>query len=716
MIEKRSYCRLCHGMCGMIVSIDGGRIAAVRGDKDNPLTRGYACIKGLQAPELHDGPGRLRQHQARRADGGHDPIAFDQAIDAIATRLEAIIAQHGPAAVAMYSGTQSAYNILYRYIGAEFMKALQSPSRFSSMTIDQSAKWVTAGRLGSFASGLQSFRTADVWLIAGLNPMVSLAGSSAGMPVYDPVKQLKEARARGFKLIVIDPVATQTAKNAALHLQPKPGEDPTIFASLLHIILREGWHDRDFCERYVNGLDALQQALQPFDENYAAARAGLQPEELILAARMFAHEGTRGCAGGGTGPNMAPHSNLAEHLIECMNVICGRYTRAGDEVRSPDLLHAARPVHAEVNPPTRSWERGVKGAASGLGTMNKEMMTATLADEILHPGAGSIRALFCVGANPANALPDQQHGVKALQALDLLVTSDSVWSHTARLADYVFAAKQPFERPDHTYFAEELVLMQPFAQYTPALVEPPHGADVIDDWYVYYALAQRMGLQLRMAGRDLDMTNTPTSDELLALFTERGQINLETLKQYPSGAMFDYEPRYVLPPRAEAVARFEVMPVDVQAELRDVIASFPAHNAVSIDGRHCTHLLIARRERELMNSFGRDLSEVRRRMPYNPAFLHPDDLQTLGLAEGARVRLQGEAGAIDAIVQADATLRRGVVAMSHGWGGLPNDTDGYEAVGASTTRLVARDRHVESINGMPRLTAIPVAIVAADAA
>lgn len=697
-------------MCGMIATIDNaGVLTAVRGDKEHVLTRGYACIKGLQAPELHNGPARLRAHHRREADGAHRPIGFDAAIDQVAAATRAVIDRHGPHAVAIFTGTQSAYNLLYRYMAMEFLKAIGSPSRFGTMTIDQSAKWVASGRLGTFEAGRHGFYDADVWLMAGLNPMVSLAGQSVGMPSYDPVKVIKDARARGMKLIVIDPVRTQTAANADLHLQPVPGEDPAIFAGLLHIVLREGWHDAAFCARYVAGLDALREAVAPFTPDYVAARAGLAAGDLARAARMFAHDARRGCAGGGTGPNMAPHSNLAEHLIECLNIVCGRFNRAGETIPEPGVLHQRRPVHAEVTPPQRSWERGHKSRTGGLGTMNKEMMSAILADEILHEGEGGIRALFCIGGNPANALPDQRHAVRALRALDLLVTSDAVWSETARLADYVFAARQPFERADCTYFAEELGLQKPFAQYTPAIVAPPAGSDTVEDWLVYFALGQRMGLRMRFAGRDLDMTRTPDADELLEMLAARGSVPLAAVKAHPAGAMFDVPALVVQPPREGAEGRFDLFPADVAAELADVLRRRSAPVTVA-EGRAATHLLVTRRERETMNSFGRELSAIRARTPYNPLWLHPDDLAALGLAEGAAVTVHAEAGSIPAIARADAGVRPGVASMNHARGRLPGDAAPYEAVGASTARLIARDRVVETINAMPRMTAIPIAI------
>ena len=260
--------------------------------------------------------------------------------------------------------------------------------------------------------------------------------------------------------------------------------------------------------------------------------------------------------------------------------------------------------------------------------------------------------------------------------------------------------KQPFERPDHTRFLEGLGLELPFAQYTPALVDPPEGAEVVDDWLVYYALAQRLGLSLDVAG-PLDMAETPTSDALLDRLATGATVPLAAVRPHPSGAVFDRPAPLVQPARRDRQARLTVAPRDVLDELAD------CHAAMTVPATAGTHLLVSRRERETMNSFGRDLPGTRKRFPRNAAWMAPADAAALGVADGDRVRITADADAIIAEVRIDAAVRPGVVSMSHGWGGLPETSDPGRD-GASTARLVARDRAVQTINAMPRLSAIPV--------
>lgn len=705
-MDVKTYCRICQGICGMVATVENNRVVAVRGDQDHPLTRGYTCIKGLQNPEMLHGPDRVRRSLARQADGRQVPIATETALDQIALKIQDIVRDHGPNAVALFTGTQTYFNALHLHFSRAFMKGLGSRSIFSPATIDQSAKMVGAGRLGSFAGGQQAFQDADVWLCAGTNPLVSLQGGVfSGFPIYNPTKSLRDAKAKGMKLIVVDPRETETARQADIHLQIRPGEDATLFAGLIRVILANGWQDSEFCERYVDGVEAMRKAVEPYTPDYVAARAGVPADKLIAAADLFARQSRSGMAGSGTGPDMGPWSNLSEHLIESLNVLCGRYLREGSKITNPGVMIGSRPVHAEVRGPKREWESGpasrVNPRAASL--LTGEMMSGTLADEILTPGEGQIRALISSGSNPAACVPNQIKVVNALKSLDLLVAMDPRHSETARIADYVIAPTLAFERPDHTR-GHEPSMPFAFAQYAPAIVTPDPDMDVIDDWRFYWGLASRLGIQISLSGKQLDMQNAPSTDDLLTILAARGNVPYDSIKATPGGAAYEVAQTYVLPPRPEATDRFSLMPDDVAAELAEVFTE------TGQDDPRFTHRLAVRRARETMNSLGKDLNGIRKRATFNPAFLHPDDLATLGLADGDTVEISSADGAIPAIVKGDATLRSGVVSMSHSWGALPGEDEEYKRIGASTSRLLGPNQRSETINAMPQMTAIPVAI------
>jgi len=278
---EKSFCRICQGFCGMEVTIEDDRLIKVRGDKNDPVSRGYACFKGLQAAEQHYGEGRLL-HSLRRRDGRLEPAGSEDVLAEAGAKLAAIVQQHGPRSVAFFTGTQALFNTVDPPLIGGFAAALGTPRAFTTMTIDQSAKWIGEARLGAWAAGPQNFDDADVWMLIGSNPLVSMvAGAGANQfAFYDPVKTLKDRRATGRKLIVIDPRRTETAQFADLFLQPRPGHDAELAAALLHVILREGWHDAAFCADYVDGLDELKQTVAPFAPDRRADLIGVTAQEI----------------------------------------------------------------------------------------------------------------------------------------------------------------------------------------------------------------------------------------------------------------------------------------------------------------------------------------------------------------------------------------------------------------------------------------------------
>lgn len=700
LARHRSYCRLCSGLCGTEVTLDAaGRLREVRADRAHAMSLGYACSKGLAAPETHNHPDRIRQPLKRLPDGRHVPVPLEEAMEEIAERVRGIVASSGPDAIGGYRGTASYLNALSLVMLPLWLRALGSSSLFSTMTIDQSAKWVCAERLGRWHAGRHPFERAEVALIFGANPLVSVQGG-LGISSLNPQKRLTQARARGLKLIVVDPRHTELARQADLHLQVYPGEDVAVAAGMLHLILREGWHDAAFCAQWVGDLAPLRAALAGFTPEHVAHRAGIAAADLVLAARMFAREARIGAASTGTGPDMGPHSNLAEHLVECLNVICGRYQRAGDVVGNPGVMSEPSEFYAEVRPPRRGWEQEPRSRVRGLGRLMGEKMSGALADEILQPGEGRLRGLIVVGGNPAMALPNQQRAVKALTSLDLLVAIEPFMTGTARLAHYVLPPKLQYERPDIPTLADPGYYPEPFAQYTPTIAAAP-GPEVMDEWWYFWSLGRRLRKPVRFKGWTLDGPEPPTSEALLERLVAKARVPFDRWRDAAGGVRVDVATTFVHPARETARdARFAVLPPDVEAELAQVLLEPPVHASGEL-------LLCVKRMRQVLNTALHNHSSVQRLHPDNPLAINPTDLQRLGIADGHRVRVTGRHGTLETTVQADVCQRQGVVSMSHGWGGLPGEPDGR---GACASVLVSDAQDVEPINGMPRMTALPVRI------
>jgi anaerobic selenocysteine-containing dehydrogenase len=305
-----------------------------------------------------------------------------------------------------------------------------------------------------------------------------------------------------MQLVVIDPRRTETARRATLHLQPRPGEDAAIVASLLHVILAEGLHDAAFCEENASGLLALRAAVAPFTPEMVASRADVPAAQLREAARVFARAG-RGVATAGTGPNMSGNGTLFEYLLLCLNTLCGRWLREGERVANPGTVVPPFPAVAQAMGPWPAWGFGEKLRVRGFTNTAAGMPTTALADEILLEGDGRVRALINLGGNPVAAWPDQQKTLAAMKKLDLLVQIDIKMSATAKLAHYVIAPKHSLEMAGITLNQDYLALYgvgfgypEAYGQYTPALTDAPEGSDLLEEWEFFYELAKRMELPL----------------------------------------------------------------------------------------------------------------------------------------------------------------------------------------------------------------------------
>lgn len=717
---RSSICRLCTAHCPILVTVEDGVVVEVHGDRDVPIFEGYTCPKGRALPAMHAHPGRLLHSLRRLPDGSHEEISSELAIEEIAERLHNVVESHGPEAVAMYIGSSVVPHPTAARMASALVMALGSPNVYSAATIDQPGMIVADAYHGVWLGGRPSFDDADAWLFVGTNPIISKQYLEE-----NPARRLARAIDRGVRVVVIDPRRTETARRATVHLQPRPGADAAVVAGLLRLLFEQGWVDHEFVGAHVQGVGALEAAVRPFIPQLVAERAGIPVDDLIEAARLLGGS-RRGIAAPGTGVAMSNPGPLVPYLLLCLSSLRGWWQREGDRVSRPNVLLPPNPARAQAYPP-RPIGTGRRMRVRGLEQTVAGLPTGALAEEILTPGPGQVRALFNVGGSPATAWPDQRLAKEALEDLELFVTTEVEYSPTARLADYVVATRLALETPGMTQGTETIKYLHfgygfelPYGQYSPAVVDPPPGADVIEDWQLYYRVAQHLGLELQMVNLfgapggyeeapaeviPLDMGAEPTTDEVLDLMCRGSRIALDDLRRRPGGTVFEeLKDVRVAPADTDNTARLDVGNTTALGQL--------VPNAERADQRDASRpfRLTPRRENRVINTFGRTVPGLMGNRPFNPAFLNPDDLVGLGLNSGDLVEIESDFATVVAVAEVDRDLRRGVVSMSHGFGANPGEPEDPTVEGANTNRLLSAAVECDPITGQPRMGALPVVL------
>lgn len=705
--SKKTFCRFCHVFCGLEVDVADNRVMAVRGDKDNPISEGYTCPKGRSEVDRINHADRLRTCQKRSAEG-LSPIETTQALDEIGSKLQKIIDEHGPDAVAVYSGCGGHRTAAGGpwFVG-KWLEALGSRSMYTSYTIDSPALTIAMSRLfgAPMPFGTPDIEHSDVAMFVATNPTVSHQWT---MHQSNPATRLKDCIKRGMKLVVIDPRKSDVARRAHVHLQVKPGEDATLLAAMLKVVIDNKWYDAEYVDAYCSGFEELRAAVADFDLDYAEQRTTVPKDMIVEGARVFA-TAKSGAAQTGTGLHMAAHQNLCVQLTWSLNALCGRYDRRGGMTRITGAL--SQPFPKDMGPiplPTFSGEvsrvRGIKGI-SGLFGYN-EMPTSTLTDEMLTPGAGQIKALIVNGGNPALVFTDSDRTVEALKGLDLLVCLDLFESATAKYADYVMAVKHPFERNDIPHMMNTF-FPQPFMQYTDKLVEPPEG--VIEEWDFFWEVGDRLGIRPLIDGLPTD--RKPEAEEIMRALNADSRTPFDDIKQHPSGKLYGErltEVGGIIPNMiGHADKRIAIGHPETLSELREVKAEpVPVAGGYTVD-EDFQFRAITYRMPEVYCTTGHNLPRAEKNRPYNPVLISAQNLAEHGFVDGECVMIDSGVGRVEGILELSDQVASGTLGIAHGWGD-PADERPVELKGTNVQKLIHVAQRYDKVTGIAQQSAYPV--------
>jgi len=673
-------CNLSEAICGIEITRDGDHLI-IRGDKDDPFSRGFICPKAVALQDIHYDKDRLKQ-PVRRTANGWQRIDWNEAFDEVARELKRIQTQHGQSAVATYLGNPTVHSYGAMLFAPGFIRSLHTRNKFSATSVDQLAHHVAAYLMfgHQLLLPIPDIDRTKFLLMLGANPAASNGSmmTAPGMP-----ERLKGIRARGGKVILVDPRRNETAALVDRHLFIRPGTDALFLLALLHVVFAEKLMQLGTLSSMTDGLEIVEQLVSEFAPDRVATIVGIDEQEVRRIAREFASAESAVCYGR-IGVSTQEFGGLCQWLINVLNIVTGNLDRAGGAMFT---LPAFDPVTApQAIAPRGSfgrWHSRVRRLPEFAG----ELPVAALAEEILTAGPGQIKAVVTHAGNPVLSTPNGRELDRALAGLEFMVSIDFYINETTRHAHIILPPTGPLER-GHYDLAFHLLGVRNVAKFSPPLFET--NGERRHDWQIFFELQTRMessgalGRMKRAVGSrflgperilDLGLRLGPYGDRFNPF--SKG-LNLRKLKKAVHGIDFGPLTPCLRTRLQTADKRIHLAPevfVKDIARLKESrrwergdparIESTESRDAAASNGHL---LLIGRRQLRSNNSWLHNAERLVKGKPRCTLLIHPADAADRGMEQGQTVRVRSVTGSIEIACEISDEIMRGVVSIPHGWG------------------------------------------------
>ena len=730
-------CPLCEATCGLAITVDDAVVTDVRGDADDVFSHGFICPKGTAVKHLQEDPDRLRAPLVRGAGGELHPATWDEAFAAVERGLAPILAQDRNA-VAAYLGNPTVHSLSAMVLLPALIKTLGTQNYYTAASVDQIPKHVSCGLMFGRPDliPVPDIDRTDYLLVLGANPWVS-NGSLATAP--DWPGRLQAIRARGGKVVVVDPRRTETARKADEHLFVRPGTDAFLVLAMAHTLYAEDRVNLGTLAPHLDGLDRLPDLVAPFSPQAVAAVTGIAAADIRRITRELS-DAASGSVYDRVGVHQHSFGTITSWACDVVNVLTGNLDTPGGRM-------FPLPAHGQADPAApsgRGWRLGrFSSRVRGYPEAYNQLPIAALAEEIETPGEGQVRALVTVAGNPVLSSPNGTRLSAALGQLDFFVAVDPYVNETTRSADVILPPSGVLNR-HHYDVAFYGLSVRNVANYSPPVLagEGPDeweilsrltlvasGQPVAGDAAIVPALTlHTLVNRATAAGGSLEGRDP---DEILKALDERGpveQILDFRLRAGPYGDHFGQKPDGLtlsvlednphgvdlgpLAPRLPnalktASGKVELAPqaiVDDLPRLRAALADTPAEM-----------VLIGRRQLRSNNSWMHNLPTMVRGSNRCTLLVNLDDAARLGLVDGEPAAVRSRVGQVEAVVEVCDEVMPGVVSLPHGWGhslsGVRMDV-ARDHAGVSANDLTDDDA-IDPLSGNAMLNAVPVTVSAA---
>ena len=744
MMRHHGTCPLCEATCGISIELteDGTGVAGIRGDEDDPFSRGYICPKAYGLKALTEDPDRLRR-PLRKVGRDFVEVSWEEALTEAGERLLDVRKRHGASSIAIYLGNPSAHSLDAMLYGTALVRALGTQQRYSASSADQLPKMVSAGLM--FGRGLaipipDLDRTQHLIILGG-NPLVS---NGSLMTAPDVKRRLEGIQRRGGKVIAIDPRRTETAKHASEHHFLRPGTDALFLLALVDALFAEERVRLGAAAGRVRGLDEVRAIAAQFPAERVADRCGIPADTIRRLAREQAESPAAACYGR-IGTTCQEFGTLASWAVDLVNVLTGNLDRAGGAMFTTP---AAMPGRYRRRSGVRFGR--YQSRVHGLPEMFGELPVATLADEILTPGEGQVRALVTVAGNPLLSAPNAGRLTEAVASLELRVAVDIYINETTRLADLILPPPGPLERAGYDLALYQLAVRN-VAKFAPPALARAEGQPA--EWEILLSLAKAVqgmsAAPLAMADdmvarelaqrevgdlieRDPDaLGGMSAADVVAALGDRRGPERLVDLllRLGPYGDRFGRVPGGltldVLLASPHGIDLGPLVPcldqtlgtADGMIDLApDAITADLPRLAASLERPVPEVVLIGRRHLRSNNSWMHNLTPLIKGPDRCTLLVHPEDAARLSLRDGGHARVTSRVGQLVAPVEVSDEVMPGVVSLPHGFG---HDQPGSRMDVARrhagvNVNLLSDDAAIDAPSGNAAFNGVAVTLVAAD--